>query len=142
MEIGALGHRAWPAAVGMIGMLFGLLTLREGGSVLFGGDAARLDAGNYVAFVVWFNFLAGFAYVVAGAALVMRKRWAVRAALAIAVATLVVFAAFGVYVLNGGAFEMRTVIAMTLRAVVWLVIGAAGWRTLGTPSHLLATTTE
>ena len=38
----------------------------------------------------------------------------------LAVATLVVFVAFGVHVLAGGAFELRTVIAMTLRSGFWV----------------------
>lgn len=42
-------------------LLFGLLMIRSGGGVQFGGEAS--DAGAIVSFVVWFNFLAGFAYV-------------------------------------------------------------------------------
>ena len=38
--------------------------------------AARQAAGHYVPFVLWFNFLAGFAYIVAGVGLWMRRRWA------------------------------------------------------------------
>ena len=38
----------------------------------------------------------------------------------LAVATLVVVVAFGVHVLAGGAFELRTVIAMTLRSGFWV----------------------
>ena len=84
--------------------------------------AARQSAGAYVPFVLWFNFAAGFAYVVAGIGLWLQRRWAVWLAAAIAAATLLVFAAFGVHVLSGGAYEMRTVAAMTLRSVVWLAI--------------------
>jgi hypothetical protein len=114
----------------VIGALFGVLTIREGGAVLFGHGAARLAAGNYVPFVVWFNFLAGFVYVVAGIGLWFRRRWAARVAFGIAVATVVVFAAFGLHAATGGAFEMRTVFAMTLRIGVWLVIAAIGWQVL------------
>lgn len=35
-------------------------------------------------FVLWFNFLAGFAYIVAGVGLWMRRRWAMWLAVAIA----------------------------------------------------------
>jgi hypothetical protein len=35
-----------------------------------------------------------------------------------------VFAAFGLHVHQGGAYEMRTVGAMTLRTFVWLAITA------------------
>lgn len=115
-------------AAALIGIAFGLLTLKEGGTVLFGGEAARAAAGNYVPFVLWFNFLAGFAYIVAGVGLWLRQRWAAYAAIAIAAATAVVFLALGVRILFGGAFEMRTVIAMTLRTGIWTVIAVIAWR--------------
>ena len=46
--------------VSSIAIVFGLLTLKAGGSVLFIDGTAREEAGNYVPFVVWFNFSAGF----------------------------------------------------------------------------------
>ncbi len=107
---------------GVVGTLFGLVTIREGGAVIFVDGVARLAAGDYVPFVVWFNFLAGFAYVASGLGLVLRQAWAARLALVIAAATIAVFAAFGIHVLGGGAFEMRTVFAMTLRSSVWCAI--------------------
>lgn len=114
----------------VIAALFGLMTIREGGAVLFVDGAARLAAGNYVPFVLWFNFLAGFAYVIAGVGLWFRRHWAARVALGIAVATLIVFAAFGWHIANGGMFETRTVVAMTLRSTIWFVIAAIGWYAL------------
>jgi len=130
MNITALKSPLRLRVVAALGILFGLLTIRAGGAVLFGADAAREAAGDFVPFVVWFNFLAGFVYVVAGAGLWMQQQWAVRTALGIAAATLVVFAAFGVHIAAGGAFEARTVIAMTLRSVAWLLITAVAWRAL------------
>lgn len=118
----------WLRGASVLAVLFGLMTLKEGGAVLFGGEAARTAAGAYVPFVLWFNFLAGFAYVVAGVALWWRQGWAAGLALGIALATALVFAAFGVYVMNGGAFEVRTMAAMALRTTVWLAIGALAWR--------------
>lgn len=115
-------------AAAVVAVLFGLMTIASGGSALFGGAAARQAAGAYVPFVLWFNFLAGFAYVAAGAGLWLRRRWAAMLALAIAGATLLVFAAFGVHVGSGGPYEMRTVGAMTLRSLVWIAIGWLAWR--------------
>ena len=66
-----------------VAVAFGLLTLMEGGTVLFGSEAARRGAGHYVPFVLWFNFLAGFVYVVAGAGLWAHRRWAVWLALSL-----------------------------------------------------------
>ena len=112
----------------VLAVLFGLMTLKEGGTVLFGGEAARTAAGAYVPWVLWFNFLAGFAYVAAGLGLWWRQGWAAGLALGIALTTALVFAAFGVHVLNGGAYETRTMAAMALRTTVWLAIGALAWR--------------
>ncbi len=121
-------------AIAVVAIAFGLLTIVSGGLTLFGGEAARRSAGAYVPFVLWFNFAAGFAYVAAGAGLWLARRWAAWLAAAIAAATLLVFAAFGVHVMTGGAYEMRTVAAMTLRSAVWLAIAWLAQRRLRTLS--------
>ena len=114
--------------ISLVAIGFGLLTIKEGGMTLSGDEAAVSAAGNYVPFVLWFNFVAGFAYVIAGAGLWMRQRWALWLAVAIAAATALTFAAFGVHVLLGGLYEKRTVIAMSMRTLVWLAIAAVAWR--------------
>ena len=114
-----------------VAVLFGLLTIVSGGRALFGGPEARAAVGDAVPFVLWFNTLAGFAYVVAGAGLFARQRWAAWLSAAILVATLAVFVAFGLHVLQGGAYETRTVGAMTLRTAVWLVLSAVAFRAIG-----------
>ncbi|MCB1987858.1 MAG: hypothetical protein KDE69_05780 [Burkholderiaceae bacterium] len=123
-----LQRNRWLRGASVFAVLFGLLTLKEGGTVLFGNDAARSAAGAYVPWVLWFNFLAGVAYVAAGVALWRRLGWAAWLALGIGLATALVFAAFGLHVLTGGAFEARTVGAMALRTVVWLGIGTLALR--------------
>lgn len=122
------GLRIW--AISLVAVGFGLLTIKEGGTILFGDAVARTAAGNYVPFVLWFNFLAGFAYIASGVGLWLTQRWAVWLAVAIAAATAFTFAAFGVHVYAGGAFEPRTVIAMSLRTLVWVTIAAIAWRRL------------
>ena len=120
----------WIKAISLVAIGFGLLTIREGGAVLFHDGPARAAAGNYVPFVLWFNFLAGFAYVVAGVGLWMRRRWAVGLAAAIAATTALTFAAFGAHIAFAGAWEQRTLIAMSLRTMVWAGIALAAWRLL------------
>lgn len=105
-----------------IAVVFGLLTIKSGGSVLFVDGIAREEAGNYVPFVLWFNFLAGFAYLLAAAGLFMQKHWAVWISILIAVSTIVIFALFGLHILNDGLYEVRTVVAMSLRTAVWTLI--------------------
>ena len=128
MQAQQRGLRVW--AISLVAIGFGLLTLKEGGTILFGDDVTRAAAGNYVPFVLWFNFLAGFAYVVAGAGLWLNQRWAVWLAVTIAVATFFAFAALGSHVGTGGAYELRTLVAMSLRTLVWVTIATIAWRGL------------
>jgi hypothetical protein len=117
-------------SLAVVAVLFGLLTLLSGGRTLFGGEAARLAAGAIVPFVLWFNFVAGFAYVACGIGLWSRRRWSVPLAVFIAVATGLAFAAFGVHAWNGGAYEARTVGAMALRTMLWAGIAGTAYRAL------------
>lgn len=116
----------WPLT-GALAVLFGAATLTAGASVLSGHGSA--ESGPIVLPVVWFNFLAGFAYVTAGVGLATRRRWAAHLALAIAVATAVAFAAFIAASIAcaaaGGAHAHRTVVAMVLRTGFWSVVA---WR--------------
>ena len=112
----------------VIAVVFGLLTIKSGGTVLFVDGTFREEAGNYVPFVVWFNFLAGFVYLIAGGGLWMQKHWAVWISLFIVVATLVVFAILGIHILKGSMYEVRTIAAMSLRTVVWALIAMFAYR--------------
>jgi hypothetical protein len=108
--------------ISLVAILFGLLTIKSGGMVLFVDGPDRVAAGNYVPFVLWFNFIAGFFYILAGIGLWFTQRWAVWLAGVIVISTLVVFALLNLHIYNDGLFEFRTVIAMSLRSVVWSVI--------------------
>ena len=122
-------------ACAIVAVVFGLLTIQAGGSVLFGDGGAARAAGHYVGFIVWFNFLAGFAYVAAGIGLWLKRRWATWLALGLAATTVAAFAIFGLYVASGSAFEMRTVWAMTLRSAMWISIGVFACRAIGYRRH-------
>ncbi len=118
-------------------VLFGLATVVAGGRVLFGPAEARAAAGAYVPAVLWFNFVAGFAYIALGGALGLRKRWAAGGAALMALATAVVYLAFGLHVFGGGDHELRTVVAMGVRTGFWITIAVLSARHLkhrkGTP---------
>ena len=132
------GRPWWARPLGLLALAFGLLTLAEGGGVLFGSEATRTAAGAYVPFVVWSNFLLGFAYVAAGLGLWRWRGWAAPLAAAIAAITLGTFAAFGLHVVLGGAHETRTVIAMAVRSVFWLAAAGLACHSLGCRSARLA----
>ena len=117
---------------GAAAIAFGLLTLISGGSALFG----LVDMGAVVPFVLWFNFLAGFAYVIGGLLLMTGHRLALPVALTILIATATVFAVFGWRVFAGDAFEMRTVGAMTLRTLFWAAMVWVAMKARGRKSRL------
>lgn len=109
---------------------FGVLTVFSGGRALFGGMEARAELGNIVPFVLWFNFLAGFVYVLAGVTLLRAKHWAAPLALLLAVSTVLVFLAFAVHIVAGGAFEARTVGALSLRSLFWIAVALVALRAM------------
>lgn len=105
-----LGYRI----AALVAMAFGALTIVSGGRTLMGA----VDMGSVVPFVLWFNTAAGFFYVAIGLGLWLGWAWTFPLALGVLAATVLVFAAFGLHVASGGAFEMRTVAAMTLRCTL------------------------
>ncbi len=125
--------------LGLVAILFGLLTLKSGGLVLFVDGTDRAAAGNYVPFVLWFNFISGFFYIIAGVGLMRQYRWSGFLSAVIALAILLVFLALGYYISQGGAYESRTVGAMVLRSTVWstiaLISNVIPWRHAGSLSR-------
>ncbi len=110
-----------PVVAGLLAIGFGLMTLIEGGHVLFGGPEAYAAAGKVVPWVLYFNFSAGFLYVATGALSIAKKSYAKRLAIGLALANLVVFTTLLVHVFVGEPYESRTVMAMTLRSAFWMV---------------------
>lgn len=101
-----------------VAIVFGLVTIISGGRALFG----EAEMGAVVPFVLWFNFLAGFAYVLAGLGLWYRTSWSAGLSISIAVATAAVFATFLWQVWSGTAYEARTMGAMGLRLAIWAIL--------------------
>ncbi len=110
--------------------VFGIATVASSSSVLFIDGEARQAAGYYVPFVIWFNFGAGFIYVITGIALWLKKPSAAWLAAFLAASTLAIFAAFGLHIVNGNEYETRTVMAMSLRSGIWIVIAVFTWNRL------------
>jgi len=131
MNVFGAKRSIWMLIAGLIAIVFGLLTVRSGAGVLFGPEEAQRAAGSYLPWLVWFNLLAGLAYVGAGVGLWFQRRWTAPLAIGIAIATAAAFAAFGVHAAGGGAYEMRTVWAMVLRTSLWAVMAFSACRAMG-----------
>jgi len=116
--------RARTLVPGGIAGVFGLATLAASSSVLFGPDRARQLAGDVVPFVVWFNFLAGFAYLAAAVGLWRGHLWGHRLAIAIALATAGAGLVFAYVALSGAPVEPRTGMALAFRFAVWTALAA------------------
>lgn len=107
---------------GFVAIAFGLLTLKEGGLILFGSAQYAKAVGQYVPFVLWFNFIAGFFYILAGVCIFRQRRAGAILSMLIAVLTVGVFGAFVVHIVLDGAYQQRTLIAMSVRSVVWIIL--------------------
>lgn len=104
---------------GIAAMLFGVVTLFEGGHMVFGGPEVWAAAGNVVPWVLYFNFTAGFVYVVTGLLAVTKHPGSAKLALGLAVANVLILVSLGIYAATGGLFETKTMAAMGLRTVFW-----------------------
>lgn len=117
----------WLTIMAIVAVLFGIATIKEGGTVLF-TEAGKQGAGNYVPFVLWFNFIAGFAYIMAGITMFRLKSCSRRLAAVIAISTTIVFILLGIHIFNGAPYEIRTVMAMTIRSTLWIFIAIVALR--------------
>jgi hypothetical protein len=118
----------WQKVAAVLAMIFGAMTLFSAGSILGDFGSANQAAGDYVPFVLWFNFLAGFAYMAAAVGIWRARKWGCSLSVLIAAATGLVALIFAFVVWQGAAFEMRTVGALVLRFGVWAVIAIALYR--------------
>lgn len=117
--------------LGGIAILFGIATIISGGRALFVFHAIADPTAKIVPFILYFNFAAGFAYIMTGFGLMLHRKWAPPFAVAIAVTTILVFIGLGTWIFAGKPYAMRTIGAMSLRAAFWFGVSLASilrWR--------------
>ncbi len=105
-------------ALSVFFFIFGILTLKSGGSVLL-GEAAKVAAGNYIPFIVGFNVFAGPFYLVIAVALWRKKECGHKLVNLVFAAYLLADVYLAYHIQSGGLFEMRTVFAMSFRTLLW-----------------------
>lgn len=118
------GRKIW----GAVAIGFGALTIFSGFSVLFGGAEVAAMAGNVVKGILWLNAVTGFVYIAAGVCIYRDGPYAGLLTHGLVVILAVAFAALGLHIAQGGAYEMRTVGAMTLRLGFWLAVAVYLYR--------------
>jgi len=112
----------------VIAVVFGTMTVISGSVVLFPNDVIQKSAGNYVEFVVWFNLLSGFMYIITGFGLWKCKKWSVMISVIITLAIVIISLVFSIYVVQGAIYELRTFYALTFRMLLWLAISVISYR--------------
>lgn len=96
-------------------ILFGLVTLFMSSSVLFDCFGIREKEGNYVAGVVWANWVCAILYLVAAYGIFKNQVWA-RFPLTFSLIILIIASIFlYIHINNGGLYETKTVGAMAFR---------------------------
>lgn len=111
--------------LGLLAIGFGVMTIKSGGFALFGGVEGKDFAGRYVPFVLWFNFIAGFFYVISGIGIILKTKWALKSSIALAALTLLVFLTLGIHIFLGNPYETRTIGAMSIRTIFWIFISVS-----------------
>jgi hypothetical protein len=101
--------------IGTVIIIFGALTVISGGKSLF-----IESRGEIVPLVLWFNFIAGFLYLIAGISVFKLKTCVKK--LAIVLATLNVFVLLYLvnHIIQGGLYENKTLVAMSFRTAFWV----------------------
>lgn len=103
-------------------LVFGLITIFAGGSVILDLFGMREKEGNFILFVVWANFICGFLYLVASFGFFKRKVWT---SAVLSLATWILIAAFAgllIHIQNGGIHENKTIVAMIFRTTLTILL--------------------
>lgn len=113
--------------LGSIITIFALITLFMSSSVLFDWFGIREKEGNYVLFIVWANFLAGFLYLISAYGFFKAKRWTLWVMSLALLLLIIAFIELIVYIRNGNIYETKTVGAMIFRTAITFIFTAMAY---------------
>jgi hypothetical protein len=103
----------------ILGILIGLLSIREGGAVLLGVMVPDFPV---LTWLVWYNVALGFVSVAAGIGMWIKRSWSTTLALNILAFHAVVFAGLVALYQSGQTVANRSIFAMMFRTFTWIVI--------------------
>ena len=101
--------------------IFGLIMIAMTTSVIFDLFGIRELEGNYVMSVVIANWFAGFLYLVAAYGIFKNQKWSYIPLLISAITLIISFIFLQVHIQDGGAFEAKTIKALSIRIVLSLI---------------------
>ena len=113
----------------ILAFILGLLSIKEGGSVLLG---LSTKAYTVLPWLVWYNVVLGFASVITGIGLWMKRAWGVKfAATIVSLHGLVLMILVILYAFRE-AVAVFSIMAMIFRTLVWVgILMLIKWRSWG-----------
>jgi hypothetical protein len=106
--------------IALVFLIFGTLTIFSGGRALF-SEIGINTRGNIVPVVLWFNFIAGFFYLISSFLIFKLIPLVKQLSITIAILNVIIFSYLIYHIFDGGLFENKTVFAMGFRTVFWLI---------------------
>ncbi len=105
--------------IAVLFLVFGIMTVVSGGRSLFTEEGIT-TRGNIVPLVLWFNFIAGFFYLLAGVSTFKMKTCVKKLSVVLASLSSIVLLYLAVHIYQGGLYETKTVVAMSFRTFFWI----------------------
>jgi len=107
--------------------VFGLLSMFKSLSIIFNLFHLREIEGNYVLFVVIANLICGVIYLFAGYGIFKEKNWTTNFLFIAAFILIFTFIVLVIYIISGGIYEEKTIIAITIRTFITLIFTLISW---------------
>ena len=107
--------------VAIVLIAFASVTVFMSSSVIFDWFGIREKEGDYVPFIVWTNFIAGFLYLISAYGFLKAKKWTFWVLIGTAIFLVTALIILGLYIDAGGIFELKTVGAMGFRITLTFV---------------------
>jgi hypothetical protein len=115
----AITQRKRDQVASILAVVLGLLSVREGGSVLVG---LTKPAYHVIPWLVWYNVAMGVVSAVAGIGMWMRRAWSINLSVNVLAFHGIVFVGLIGMLQYGQAVAMNSIYAMMFRTFTWIVI--------------------
>lgn len=123
-------RQALTKSIALVLAIFGLITLFLSSSVLFDLFGVRAKQGNYIAFVVWANFISSIFYLFAAYGFINTKKWTIHLLGFSFILLIITFIGLIIHINSGGLYETKTVGAMIFRITLTLVFSILAFFTI------------